>query len=49
MRSKSGTVKIGEVGAFGEPVVHLGIDVDRVLAAPGRIDRLVPDALQIGG
>src|ERR1700752_4016050 len=38
-----------EIRAFGEPVVHLGINVDRVLRAPGWVDRLVPDALQICG
>ena len=40
-------MQLCEVRAFGEPVVHLGVDVDGVLRAPGRVDRLVPDALQI--
>ena len=42
-------VALGEVGGIGQPVVHLEVDVGRVLAAPGRIDLLVPDALQVGG
>src|SRR6266851_1295353 len=43
------SVEGGEVGAIGQPVVHLGVDVDGVLRAPRRIDRVVPDALEIGG
>ena len=31
------------------PVVHLRVDVDSPLAAPGRVGLLVPDALQVGG
>jgi len=39
---------LAEVHRLGRPVVHLGIDVDRVLALPGRIHALVPEALEIG-
>jgi hypothetical protein len=42
-------VEVGEVGPVGEPVVHLGVDVDGVFGAPGRVDGLVPDALKVGG
>ena len=42
-------MQLCEICAFGEPVVHLSIDVDRVLRAPGRVDRLIPDALEICG
>ena len=38
-----------EPGRLGRPVVHLRVDVDRVLAAPGRVGAVVPQALQIGG
>ena len=33
----------------GGPVVHLGVDVDRILGVPRRKERIVPDALQVGG
>lgn len=33
---------------FAGPVVHLGVDVDGVLAFPRRLHQVVPDALQIG-
>ena len=36
-------------GRFGEPVVHLGIDVDGPLRSPGIVDAAGPDALQIRG
>ncbi len=39
----------GKVRTFGEPVVHLRIDVHRVLRSPRRIHTLVPDTLQIRG
>ena len=38
-----------QVRGHRRPVVHLGVDVDRVLAAPRRRQAVVPDALQIGG
>ena len=38
---------LAEVGGIGQPVVHLEIDVGRVLAAPRRIDLVVPDALEV--
>ncbi len=46
---EEGLVALGEVRHLGRPVVHLGVDVDRVLAAPGWRDRLIPDALEVGG
>ena len=42
-------VQLGEVGRFRRPVVHLGVDVDRVVRAPRRPHVVVPDALQVGG
>ena len=46
---EEGSVEVGQVGAVGQPVVHLSVDIDGVLGAPGRIDGIVPDALQVGG
>lgn len=40
---------LGQVGNTGVPVVHLRVDVDGVLALPGRIEVVVPDALKVGG
>src|SRR6185437_6626815 len=40
-------MQLCEVRAFGEPVVHLSVNVDCVLGAPGWVDRLVPDALEV--
>ena len=37
----------GKIGVFRRPVVHLGIDVGRVVAAPGREEKRIPDALKI--
>ncbi len=39
----------GEVGRMRRPIVHLGIDVDRVFGAPGRLQALVPQPLQRRG
>ena len=39
---------LGEVPDLGRPVVHLGVDVGRVLGIPGRIHLVVPDALEVG-
>ena len=33
----------------GRPVVHLGIDVNRVFRIPGGIQFIIPDALEVGG
>ena len=44
----SGSMRLGEVGRERRPVVHLRVDVDRVLAAPGRRQAVVPDALEVG-
>ena len=40
--------EVGQVAGLGEPVVHLEIDVGRVLGVPDRCERIVPDALQVG-
>ena len=37
----------GEITALGAPVVHLGVDVERVAASPCRPHILIPYALQI--
>ena len=44
----SGSIALGQVGRARRPVVHLGVDVDRVLAVPRRRHAVVPDALQVG-
>lgn len=41
-------VKFGKIGDFGRPVVHLGIDVGRILAVPWRSHAVVPDSLKVG-
>ena len=43
----SGSTALGQIRRFSRPVVHLGVDVDRVLAFPGRLHLIVPDALEI--
>ncbi len=48
-RSNSGSCSSGEVGDLGRPVVHLGVDVDGVLALPRRRERVVPEPLQVRG
>ncbi len=40
-------VALGEVGDFRAPVAHLEVDVVVVVARPGGVDVLVPDALEI--
>ena len=40
---------LGDVGDLAGPVVHLEVDVGRVLAFPRRVEQLVPHALEIGG
>ncbi len=42
-------VAFGEVGLLHRPVVHFGVDVVGVLAVPGGLVGIVPDALQVGG
>src|SRR5678816_3767899 len=42
-------VTLGKVRGLGWPVVHLRVDVDRVLAFPRRRHQVVPDALQVRG
>ena len=39
--------RLGQVRRQRRPVVHLGVDVDGVLAAPRRRHALVPEALQV--
>ena len=38
-----------EVGRLRRPVVHLGVDVDGVLAVPGRRELVIPLSLKIRG
>lgn len=40
---------LAQVGDFGRPVIHLGVDVAGVFAVPGGFEAVVPDALEIGG
>ena len=40
-------MQLGEVGRFRRPVVHLRVDVDRVVRAPRRPHFFVPDALEV--
>ena len=47
--AQQGFVAFAEVGHFGGPIVHLGVDVDGVLRLPGWGHGVVPDALQVGG
>ncbi len=42
-------VALGQVGRLGGPVVHLGVDVQRVVRTPRWPNVVVPDALQVGG
>ena len=42
-------VAFAQVADLRHPVVHLDVDVDGVLAPPGRVDLVVPDALQVQG
>ena len=39
----------GKIRHFGGPVIHLGVDVHRPFAVPRRMERVIPDALQIRG
>ena len=47
--AQQGLVALAEITDLGHPIVHLDIDVDRVLASPGRIGLVVPNALQVQG
>src|SRR5262245_53199547 len=40
-------VKLRKIGDLSGPIIHLCVDVDRVLAFPGWFELLVPDALKI--
>src|ERR1051325_6262732 len=42
-------VTLRKISRLGRPVVHLGVDIDGVLAFPRRRHQVVPDALQVGG
>ena len=42
-------VALGQIGRLGQPVVHLRVDVDRVVGTPRRTHLVVPDALEVGG
>ena len=41
--------KFGQIRRFRRPVVHLQIDVRRVVAGPWRLQLAIPYALQISG
>ncbi len=45
---EQGLVALAEVRALRRPVVHLDVDVGGVLAPPGGVEQLVPDALEVG-
>ena len=38
---------LGQAAGQGRPVVHFGVDVRRVVAAPRRVDTVVPNTLQV--
>lgn len=38
-----------KIGYFRRPVIHLSINVGRIIRSPRRLNVPVPDALQIGG
>ena len=38
----------GEVGRFGRPIVHLDVDIEVVIAVPGRLELVVPQPLEVG-
>ena len=42
-------MKFGQVGDFRRPVIHLSLNVGRIIRSPRRLNVPVPDALQIGG
>ena len=46
---KKGLMHRREIQHLRRPVVHLCVDVGRVLAAPGWRQEVIPDALKIGG
>ena len=46
---EEGQVALGEVAHLHRPVVHLRVDIDGVLAVPGRLKLAVPHALEVGG
>src|SRR6187402_1677440 len=39
---------LGQVGGLSRPVIHLGIDVDRIFGSPRRRQAVVPEALEVG-
>lgn len=47
--AKQRLVHLGKIGVFSQPVILFCINVGGVVAAPGRAQVRVPDALQIGG
>ena len=48
-KGEKGHVALGQVAGLHRPVVHFRVDVDGVLAVPGRLQLAVPDTLQVGG
>ena len=43
-----GIVALCQIQHLSRPVVHLSIDIDSILAVPGRIGFVVPYPLEIG-
>ncbi len=48
-QSRQGLGELAQVADLRRPVVHLGVDVRRVLRVPRGVHVLVPDALEVGG
>ena len=46
---QKGFMQFSQVCFFCRPVIHFCIDVDGVLTIPGRIQFVIPDALQVSG
>ena len=42
-----GKVEFGEIADFGGPIVHLDVDVEVIIAVPGSLEMLVPEALEV--
>ena len=45
-KGKKRHMTVGEIAALHVPVIHFSIDVNRILAVPGRCEILVPKSLQ---
>lgn len=45
---KKRLIQLRKVGNIRQLIIHLKIDVQMIICIPGRLNKLVPDALQIG-